>query len=183
MDQARKLQVQKFVFAGLLAILGLGLMNTLKFVRPASGARPAQTPAPLSRQLETLSHIEAVAGARHAGPGGEDDRLPIRYTASDYRDPLVSLLPQPEQAQMAELLPKPAPVAPNVTIEGMWWGGQRPQVLIDGKLYEIGDTVQDSEIVEISRDGVTVVNQGTRFVLRPPRTAVSAQGPMMEHGR
>ena len=66
----------------------------------------------------------------------------------------------------------------------MFWGGARPQVLIDGQLYDLGDTVQDSQIVGITRDGVTVVSQGVTFVLQPPRTAeASAQQPMMEHGR
>lgn len=185
MDHAKKALMQKAVFAGLLVVLGLGIMNTLKFVLPAPGARVAAPAAPAPREVEAHQTVEQM---RQKALLADATRVPIQYTAGNYRDPLVSLLPQPKAetpaASVQAQAPKPVPTAPNVRIEGMLWGGRRPQVLIDGKLYEIGDTVQDSEIVGITRDGVTVVNQGTTFVLRPPRAAnASAQRPMMEHGR
>lgn len=179
------------VFVGLLAILGLGVMNSLKFFLPPPGARVMTSSlAPVERQIQALQQIESAVDKRgQASLLAEATQVPFAYMAGEYRDPLVSLLPQPTEETMAsrgeeKQAPKPAPVAPDMTIEVMLWGGSRPQVLIEGRIYQIGDIVQDSEIVEISREGVTVVSQGTTFVLRPPRRAdASAQRPMMEHGR
>lgn len=183
MDQARKLQLEKVIFAGLLLIFGVGLINMLNVFRPAparraipaSVGRPPTQPAPVRTVVE--APIPMVSG----------ERMPAHYTASQYRDPLVSLLPQPKSERAPEQAaeqPKPVVVAPALKVEGMLWGGRRPQVLIDGRLYQIGDTVQHSQIMDISRDGVTVMSQGATFVLRPPATAeTSPRRPMMEHGR
>ena len=177
MDDARKSQVEKRIFAGLLVVFGIGLLSMLKsFWR-------APAPRPQSGVVQAPTRLQAVATSAApqelAQTSGAGDRPPIEYTASDFRDPLVSLLPTPEvessAADVAQTPPQETPVAPAVSVEGVFWGGPRPQVLIEGRLYGIGDTVGGSQIVAITREGVTVVNQGATFVLQP-------LSGMMEHG-
>lgn len=198
MDPERKRKLERVVFVGLVAVFLLGLMNMLK----GSHRSPAR-PRPIS-SAPALAPKAVAPGPSHGTPAPSWTRsggsgLPegaigtrIQYTAEDFRDPLVSLLPNPKQDSRAALATeeqavKPPPTAPMLMIQGMLWGGQRPQVLIDGKLYEVGDTVQGSQIVEIGREGVAVVNQGATFVLRPPamaNTATDRSASMgMERGR
>ena len=180
MDDARKSQVEKRIFAGLLVVFVIGLLNMLKSVwRPQSGV--VQTPTRLQAVVTSAASQELSPRAQLAQTSGVGDRPPIEYTAGDFRDPLVSLLPTPKVESSvadgaAQTPPPETPVAPAVSVEGVFWGGSRPQVLIDGRLYGIGDTVGGSRIVAITREGVTVVNQSATFVLQPPSV-------LMEHGR
>ncbi|MBI4323619.1 MAG: hypothetical protein HY596_05030 [Candidatus Omnitrophica bacterium] len=182
MDHARKSQLEKRIFAGLLVVFGVGLVSMLKsFWHAPAGPAVVQTPPRLQEAETSAASQERALHAQLAKISKAGDQPPIRYTASDFRDPLVSLLPKPEAASpaaggAAQTRPAETPVAPAVSVEGMFWGGPRPQVLIDGQLYDIGDTVGGSRIAAITREGVTVVKQGETFVLQPPAV-------MMEHGR
>lgn len=185
MGASGKLKLEQYIFAGLLVILALGVVNMLNTLRPAPHPPAMPALAPTGQSQPEPARM-TPAEARIVATG---ERAPVEYTAGQFRDPLVSLLPQPAAesvpGQVAEEeAVKPLAVAPRLKIEGMFWGGPHPQVLIEGRLYQIGDTVDESHIVEISREGVTVISQGTTFVLRPPDMAEeSAQGPVMEHGR
>lgn len=182
MDDARKSQVEKRIFAGLLVVFGIGLLSMLKsFWRAPAPPPVVQTPPRLQEVAASAASQERSPRAELAQSSGAGDRPPIEYTAGDFRDPLVSLLPAPTVESSAadgaaQAPPSETPVAPAVSVAGVFWGGPRPQVLIDGRLYNIGDTVGGSRIVAITREGVTVVNQSATFVLRPPSV-------MMEHGR
>ena len=193
MDDARKSQLEKRIFTGLLVVFGVGLVSMLKSFWHAPARLPAprvsgQAGPPVVQTPTRLPEAATSAASQELSPHAElvktseaGERPPIQYTASDFRDPLVSLLPKPEVESpaaggAAETRAVETPMAPAVSVEGMFWGGPRPQVLIDGQLYDIGETVGGSQIMAITREGVTVVKQGATFVLQPPSR-------MMEHGR
>lgn len=92
----------------------------------------------------------------------------VQYTADSFRDPLISLLPS-ESSTASQ--PKPVPTSPlgihppALTIQGFIWGGPRPQAVIDGDVYDVGETVGGARIVAIDQQGVTVDVQGSIFQL------------------
>ncbi len=190
MDDARRSQVEKRIFAGLLVVFGVGLVSMLKSFwhapapRQPSGQAGRQTPSRLQGAVMPAASQRLSPHAEPPKTSEAGDQSPIRYTASSFRDPLVSLLPAPKAEPppaegAAQIRPPETPVAPAVSVKGMFWGGPHPQVLIDGQLYNIGDTVGGSQIVAIAREGVTVVKQGATFVLQPPVVA----GPSAEQPR
>ena len=92
------------------------------------------------------------------------------YTAHELRDPLRSLLPEapvkPDPVELAGVtLPAPVVTAKDslspVTIQGVWWEGAKTKVMIDGKLYGIGDPLEGATIRSIERDAITVEQSGT----------------------
>ena len=93
---------------------------------------------------------------------------PVRtYTAEALRDPLLSFLPRPaselvnaDGTPAGEEAGPPAVVFPLVTVQGVIWGGVRPQVIIEDHLYDVGDVVAGARIKEIGRDGVTLEMEG-----------------------
>lgn len=116
----------------------------------------------------TLVHLEAAAPQVTAG-------LPkVEYTADSLRDPFVSLLPTGQSAIAKVVTPgeggegssgEPA-TFPALKVQGIIWGGARPQAVIDGEVYDVGDTVQGTRIIGIDHTGVTgeVKGQLVRWV-------------------
>lgn len=93
----------------------------------------------------------------------------VEYTADDARDPFQSLLPSARRPQAAVTgAPiahgtRPVPTtgaslpivsASSGTLEGIVWGGPRPQAVIDGEVYDLGDVVQGARITSIEPGGV-----------------------------
>jgi hypothetical protein len=82
------------------------------------------------------------------------------------RDPLVSLLPKPLEPAPAPLpleMPgsnRPDVTPPQLTVQGLWWGDEKPKAIINGQIYGIGDEVDGAVITGIGRDGVTLEFQG-----------------------
>ncbi len=106
-----------------------------------------------------------------------DSQPAVEYTADGTRDPFVSLLPTVEARPMARsdrVVPSGSPPmvsAPSVNLEGVVWGGPRPQAVIDGEVYDLGDVVQGARITAIDRQGVTgeLQGQAIRWTLKPSR--------------
>ena len=186
-DRTRKMQIERWVMAGLVVggaaalvpvLRGLGSggravvstapkveapakrVSTLELIRQASDRIDAQ-----SLQLEQAS--QELAPPPPSGPE-------VRYTAKDLRDPLVSLLPvkapnrpKPEAPVGQSQAPSAPLQPPHLTVQGMIWGGARPQALIDRTLYGVGDIVQGAKIVAIDQGGVSIEIQGATFRLTP----------------
>ena len=180
----RNANIERRIELGLLVVFGCVALGALRSVgllgRTSPTAKPlsdaagplAKLPELLQRYHERMTDTlptEPRNAAGAVGTGGAG----VRYTASGLRDPLVSLLPEAQPAQptviQEPVVAAPPPQPPSVTVQGMIWGGRRPQVLIDNRLYNVGDTVQAAQIVAIAREGVTVMLQGTTFLLSPRR--------------
>ena len=88
--------------------------------------------------------------------------VPVDYTGAQYRDPLElpMQLRTPIKA-VAEAAVGPTSkiereiVLPTFTIQGMVWGGVKPQALINEGLCEKGDIIKGAEIADITKEGVT----------------------------
>ena len=158
-----------------LAVVGWLLRSPLRpptLTQAVSYARPSHANQ-MESELTTGGKVAASAETRlplPALPADVSERLPnvVEYTAVSFRDPFVSLLPSSRSA-IARVVTsghegsgasEQQPVFPSLKIQGIIWGSRRPQAVIDGDVYDVGDTVQGAKIVDIDRQGVTGEVQG-----------------------
>lgn len=195
MDAAKKAKIQKAVVGVLLVVFLWSLRRSFVSLGGGSAAPDASSPAV---DTQTLSGpLPAVLNRFHERLDAEqqealhpqDSAAPVEtvaYTAGELRDPMTSLLPKPPEPQAVTaggpgaagpgMAPPEPPKPPSVTVEGVIWGGVRPQALISGRVYEIGDTIEGARIVAIDEQGVKVAVAGATFSLttairRDPATA------------
>lgn len=179
MAATRKSQLQWIGVAILLVIFAGTLSHALKRPQarrlletglPQVAPRPAST-SPASETIEPQS----LGRPDSADAKPAEGSIPtVQYTADALRDPLVSRLPSAASQQVIVIppenhMPMPAlePPPPTFKIEGVVWGGPRPQAVIDGAVYDVGDTVQGAKIMAIDRTGVTGTMQGRTIRWRP----------------
>jgi len=179
MDAAKKVQFERLLVGVMLVVLvftlrgslaSIGLLGASRLTSPPPAPPPTPAARPASPRTERASVDQAATSS--ARPKREGSPEPaVQYTAVAFRDPLVSLLPvEPSSKTQPKSFETPAPSAirpPPVTLQGMIWGGPRPQAVIDGDVYDVGDAVAGATIVKITRRGVIVDVQGTTFELTP----------------
>jgi type II secretory pathway component PulC len=94
-------------------------------------------------------------------------RPQLNYNSEDARDPFNSYLPTEEnkggQQQETEAYVQP----PTLTVQGLIWGSNMPQAIINNKVVKIGDIIEGARIVEIDKEGVEVSYKGRSFTLTP----------------
>ena len=197
MDASRKTTLEQRLVIVLLVIFAVVLLNSLKTLR-GSGKSTTQASNPITAVQQSIPNvvrqfreqIEEVTHQAQAPQGDAADHpasAPVQYTASHLRDPLLSLLPKADLTEQGKPVkidrtapPPPPAQPPAVTVQGMVWGGPRPQALIDGELYEVGEAVQGARIVAIDRNGVTVEVEGMTFRLMT--ASVAAPGSVRRQG-
>jgi type II secretory pathway component PulC len=60
------------------------------------------------------------------------------------------------------VLPKP-----DYKISGIVWNTDRPQAIIEGRIVDIGDSIEQWRIIGISRGGVEVSFKNQKFLIEP----------------
>ncbi|MEA3328218.1 MAG: hypothetical protein U9Q08_00535 [Candidatus Omnitrophota bacterium] len=90
----------------------------------------------------------------------------VEYTGRDYRDPLKMPVELAIPVEVSEEKGQPAAL-PIFEIQGMIWGGIRPQAIINNGVFEQGDIIQEAEIIEIDKQGITFLYRGKKFIIRP----------------
>ena len=178
MDPQKRTQLEKGLVLGLLVVLAFFVIRALnqfgvpiKFPFVVPGAPPGlgrsvsvvqqaitstlQSPPQMASATVTAEHNDGQLSAAVDMP---------LYTAQSLRDPMKSLLPDP---QAPPPLPPSSPSSPTkeipfpaLAIQGLLWGGPTPSVIINNEVYTIGQSVQGVMIKTISREGVTVEFQG-----------------------
>ncbi len=51
------------------------------------------------------------------------------------------------------------------TIQGLVWNAKNPQVIINGKVLKVGDTLGNAEVLAITREGVKIRQEGREVFL------------------
>lgn len=177
MDAQQKTTIESVAVVGLLVVLGFTLVTSLK----RSGLR-----FPLRSAPQGAPPVQA--GSAATPPSGETTTAAptVRYTASELRNPLKSLLPQDEKAtppvasQGPQALPTSAgrPSAlPRLVVEGVVWGGVEPKAIINHEVYGVGDVVEGAVVTSIQRDGVTLDVAGRTIRLTATRSQTSQPTP------
>lgn len=90
----------------------------------------------------------------------------VIYTGEVFRDPLQSLIgmkeepvQQPEQEEEVCL--------PAMSVQGIIWGAESPQAIIDDRVIKKGDLISEAEIVDINREGVHLLYKEREFIIKP----------------
>jgi hypothetical protein len=66
-------------------------------------------------------------------------------------------------------------VLPDMKFQGMVWKSQRPQAIINNKVYDIKDIIKLDEagvlgeikVNDIDKDGIHLMYKGREFIVRP----------------
>lgn len=187
----RKAQLEQRAVLILLVLFVVVLVGSLKSVGVfGRNTPPPQAPEELPN-LSPVVH-QQVQGGLELGSASEGAPLQLQvsgvpmpsvsYTALAARDPLVPMLPlvggesgKPVDAgEEAEV--QPVPVVDRTStvsilgaspgpaaLQGVIWGDGTPQAIINGEVYQLGDVLEQSQIVAINREGVTVRFQGRLY--------------------
>lgn len=97
----------------------------------------------------------------------------VEYKADGLRDPFIEYLGV-EQTEVVTGAQKeleaamPEEPLPSLTIQGIVWGGNMPQAIINNKVVEIGDALDGVRIVDINQEGVTVFYGSRQYNLTSP---------------
>ncbi len=54
---------------------------------------------------------------------------------------------------------------PELNISGLIWNTNRPQAIINDQIVTIGDTISNSKITNIHKDGVEIIYSGKNFTI------------------
>ena len=93
----------------------------------------------------------------------------VEYKAEGLKNPFQGFVKKAGEEASALRPGEDASAAPPpLTIQGIVWGGNFPQAIIDNKVVKVGDTVQDAQIVEISRNKVIILFKDRKFNLSSP---------------
>jgi len=59
---------------------------------------------------------------------------------------------------------------PKLVVQGIFWGIASPQVLINRQILSVGDEIEGTKILAVTKEGVTVSYQGQKYKLELPTT-------------
>lgn len=99
----------------------------------------------------------------------------LNYTASGLRDPFETYLPRKKTADLksakkddsGEEVGTVKPF-PTFSIQGIIWGGQFPQAIINNKIVKAGDVIEEAKIIGIEKDGVDFLFYGSEYKVSAP---------------
>ena len=102
---------------------------------------------------------------RENAPGPELILRPnVDYDAQDFRDPFSE--PLPDAKKSAQVVEKAEPVTekpPVLTIQGLIWGGEISQAIVNNKVLKEGDSIEGAKVVSIRKNGITILYQGKEY--------------------
>lgn len=98
----------------------------------------------------------------------------VTFDTKGFRDPFKSQLPEKKIEEKVEIIPRPELEVivspPDITIQGIVWGGIFPQAIIDSQVIREGDVLAEPEpitILEIKPKEVVVLYRRKIFTLHP----------------
>lgn len=108
--------------------------------------------------------IEMARCQEAAAPGSSQQEIKIEYKSEDLKDPFQEekIEIQEEQQQEQEARPLPA-----LNVQGIVWGGNLLQAIINNKVVRVGDTIEGARISDISQSGVTLFFGNRQYKLTP----------------
>ncbi|MFA5115171.1 MAG: hypothetical protein WC469_03805 [Candidatus Omnitrophota bacterium] len=90
----------------------------------------------------------------------------IEYKAEGLADPFIDFKTEKkkEDTHKTEKL-KPLP---SLVVQGMIWGGNLPQAIINNKVLTIGDAIEGVKIKSIDKEGISVLFEGQLYKIASP---------------
>jgi hypothetical protein len=93
------------------------------------------------------------------------ERPRIEYKAKGLRNPFQQPVSSIEDKPVnAEESVAAQPVSlPLLNVQGVIWQGNPKQAIINNRVMKVGDSLEDVEVIEISKEGVTVLYAGVQY--------------------
>ena len=63
----------------------------------------------------------------------------------------------------------------SFVIQGLIWGGNFPQAIINNKVYKVGDTIQGATISNIDKNGIIFTLSGKKYILSSSSAGFAAK--------
>ena len=99
-------------------------------------------------------------------------RPKVEYKAEGLKDPFQPFITEKETVKTVTPSLPSKKTLPALTVQGLIWGGDFPQAIINNKLVKIGDSVEEAEVTAIEKDGVTLLYTNRTYKLPSPQMAV-----------
>ena len=109
-----------------------------------------------------------VCGHAYAAGAAAELAVPVDYTSSELRDPFETYVPKEEAPLTPSQLQEEVFNPPTLTIQGITWGSNFPQAIVNNKVIKAGDVIEGAEVVRIKSNAI-IFRIGTReFTLASP---------------
>ncbi|MDP1852685.1 MAG: hypothetical protein Q8L26_00535 [Candidatus Omnitrophota bacterium] len=90
----------------------------------------------------------------------------VVYLGSGYASPFKSGLPEKQGGGDTTHPDGPDEFPlPSLTVQGVVWGGQYPQAIINNTVVKTGEKIEDVEILEIAKDKIKLLYKGRNFFI------------------
>lgn len=125
--------------------------------------------AEVSKQKKDRAKLEKVLEmeeASIASSGSTFKRKTLKYDADNFRDPFANPF-TPLQEETIKPVVKEVKL-PELTVQGLMWGGKYPQAIINDRVVKVGDTIEGATITGINRLQVLVVFADKQYSLPSP---------------
>lgn len=164
----------------IMIIFGLGVFLTGLFSSNSFAA-----PKMDFTSSKLLEGEEIAKKASVPDKANKEDRVirpVVVYSGQGLRDPFEPLVIEKKEEIAKEAPKEVIKPLPPLQVQGLLWGGDFPQAIINNKVVKVGDSLGEVKITAISKEGVTVFFAGKEHHLsspavtgsRPPSPAVTA---------
>ncbi len=156
-----------------ILIFCLGLFITVSFCAESFAAVDWNIKAPKALEEEDIIKREQPPEA--AQRKDEVIRPKIEYNARGLKDPFRPLVMEKKVETAVGSQQPEVKSLPALTVQGLIWGGNFPQAIINNKVVKIGDAIGEVKITGITKEGVTVLFDNMEHKLPSPALTVPQQ--------
>ena len=109
--------------------------------------------------------------------GGKSEK--VEYKADESADPFAVGEQAAEPAKPVVVEKKPLP---PLEIQGLIWGGNLPQAIVNNKVVRVGDTIDSARVTDINKEGIWFSYDGQSYNLTAPGLYSSRQEIIKKQG-
>jgi len=97
-------------------------------------------------------------------------RPTVEYVADKLRDPFEGVITEETvmEDSHAQAVVTPQPEPPSLVVQGIIWGGDFNQAIINHKVVKAGDTIEGVRIVSVDKEGVAALFEGRQYTIPSP---------------
>ncbi len=101
-------------------------------------------------------------------------RPKVEYQAEGLRDPFQMPISDKAVQEETTQAPEREIPPPSLSVQGVIWGGNFPQAIINNRVLKLGDTIEGARIVSIDKNVVIIFFQGRQYNLAPSKIGGAA---------
>ena len=173
-------QIQQIIVIALLVGFGVIWATTRKSTMLRPLAPVMNTPAPRAAPPVSKRDAEPLAGeAGQEAVSLARDLFGLPSRLLQKIQEREQSLKQPPKEPSPAVEEAPAAVPPefsSMELQGIFWGADKPQAIINRKILSVGDTIEGAKVTAITKEGVTLTHGGQQVELKPSAEIRSGQG-------